>query len=148
MSSFLSVLSGLLWFLEGIDIQKFTALAVAFLQGHYIWSSVPVAQGDGGVQMPWVMSLFLLRLLFGAGVLVSADISTWTLIKKKKSSSCCQGSSKLLPFHFILPDRFLWCNSVFPVPKAHNRKVLFESEPSSEARVNQIICETALVSPQ
>jgi len=39
-------------------------------------------------------------------------------------------------------------NSIFPVPKARNLKVLFESEPSSEAHVNQVICEIALVSPQ
>lgn len=121
-------------------------LWLSFRDITYIWLSV--AQGDGGVQVPWVMALFLLQLLFGTGVLVSSDISTWMLIKRKKASSCCQSSSKCFPF----PSSFLIIsfdgNSIFPVSKAHNLKVLCQPEPSSEARVNQIICETALVSPQ
>lgn len=90
------------------DMYRILLLWLSFRDISYIWSSVPVARGDGGVQVPWVMALSLLRLLFGTGVLVSANISTWMLIKNKKTGSCFQGSSKLLPFPFILHHCFLW----------------------------------------
>lgn len=85
----------------------------------YIW--LPVAQGDGGVQVPWVMALLLLRLLLGSGILVSADISTWMLIKKEKILAAVV---RALPSAFHSLSSFLIIsfdgNSIFPVSKAHN----------------------------